>query len=79
MTLKPRASSLMTMSATLMRLVVLVSSAREETVLVRLRAVGGRLISPSGGSLISVTTREKAADTGVLPGREGSLTETVTA
>ena len=32
-----------------------------------------------GTSLRSVTAREKAAETGVLPGREGSLAEMVTA
>ena len=71
MVLLPEASSVMTISATLMRLAVLLFSAREETVLARVSALGA--------SLRSLTVREKAAVTGVLPGREGSLAETVTA
>ena len=71
MVLLPRASSLMTMSATLMGLVVLLFSAREETVLLRASAVGG--------SLTSLTARVNVAESGVLSGREGSLTETLTA
>ena len=36
-------------------------------------------VAVPGSSLTSLTARAKEADTGVLPGREGSLAETVTA
>ena len=45
MTLEPRLSSAMTMSATLMRLAVLVFSAREGMVLARFSVVGASLRS----------------------------------
>ena len=53
--LLPRASSLMEMSATLIRLVVGVFSTRKRTALARLRAVGASLTSRS-----SVNTSAKA-------------------
>ncbi len=66
----PRASSVIPMSATLIRAVVSVFSARLSVVLVRFTAVGA--------SFSSVTLREKSAVTGVLPASEVSSTFTVT-
>ena len=53
-----------------MRAEVLLFSARELVVLAKARAVGA--------SLTSVTERLKVAETGELPGRLGSLAETLT-
>ena len=71
MTLLPRASSLIAMSATLIRRLVSLFSGRAVKLVVRLNA--------SGGSLTSVISRLNAAVTGGLPGRAGSLADTVTA
>ena len=59
------------MSATLMRLLVLLFSSKELTVLARLK--------PVGDSLTSLNARLNSTDAGVLPGNAGSLAETVTA
>ena len=67
----PSASSVITISATLMRAEVLLFSARKLVVFAKARAVGA--------SFTSVTERLNVADTGELPGRLESLAETLTA
>ena len=59
------------MSATLIRRLVSLVSGRALKLVVRL--------SNAGGSLTSVISRLNAAVTGGLPGRAGSLDDTVTA